>query len=152
VFFWIKLLKDELKNPNTVVVCVEDADKEFVNSNLVPAIERIYGENGIQSKKNFMRRFVVALNQSDVWLEHTNQRGFVDKLHDYTKKFGLVPVLVGGSIDPANESQNRDSRSASFAKIVEEYKGADEREGNMYDIFFRDWEETQLGNAFARVL
>jgi len=133
----LKLLRSELSNPNTVVVCVDTA-KEFVNSNLVSAMKEVFGDH-FASNPDFAKRFVVTLNKSDAWLgsAETTPDVFLNQIEKYSNFFGMVPVLVGGSIDPSNRRlrENRARGTASFEEIVSEYETANSRERVIYDSF-----------------
>mmetsp|Transcript_24327 Transcript_24327/g.32305 ORF Transcript_24327/g.32305 Transcript_24327/m.32305 type:complete len:918 (+) Transcript_24327:92-2845(+) len=133
----INLLRSELSNPNTVVVCVDTA-KEFVNSNLVSAMKEVFGDH-FASNPDFAKRFVVTLNKSDAWLgsAETTPDVFLNQIEKYSNFFGMVPVLVGGSIDPSNRRlrENRARGTASFEEIVSEYETANSREHVIYDSF-----------------
>jgi hypothetical protein len=142
----LDLLKSELENPNTVVVCVEDVDKEYVESIMITAIKLVFGED-FKSKPNLAKRFVVVLNKTDAWL----QKGTVTaddiftRMSGYSKDLGLVPILVGGSVDPDNTALRlkRNEGSAAFEDIVQEYGGADQREQQVYENFL--FQDVSLG-------
>uniref|UniRef100_A0A7S4W6M9 Dynamin N-terminal domain-containing protein n=1 Tax=Ditylum brightwellii TaxID=49249 RepID=A0A7S4W6M9_9STRA len=144
----INLLRSELSNPNTVVVCVDTA-KEFVNSNLVSAMREVFGDH-FASKPDFSTRFVVALNKSDAWLgsAETTPDVFLNQIEKYKNFFGMVPILVGGSIDPNNRRlrENRARGTASFEEIVNEYNTANSRERLIYDSFQQGL-DPQLSNC-----
>jgi len=133
----LNLLRSELSNPNTVVVCVDTA-KEFVNSNLVSAMKEVFGDR-FSSDPDFAQRFVVTLNKSDDWLgsAETTPDVFLNQIDKYKTFFGMVPVLVGGSIDPSNRRlrESRAKGDAPFEDIVREYETANSRERAIYDSF-----------------
>ena len=134
-----QLLEKEMEeNPNTVVVCVEEARKEYVSSPLIKAIEKAF-------KGNFFSRqldFVVALNKSDEWLgKHGTATAsvFPTHLYAYVENFRSVPILVGGTVDPENKElrNRRDDGTASCVEIEKEYAGANKRENEVYETFFQ---------------
>lgn len=136
----LNVLRKELSNSNTIVVCIDRAG-EFVSSSLVPAMTHVFGDQ-FTSDPNFANRFVLALNMSDKWLgdNDTTHSVFLNQIEKYTKHFGMVPILVGGSIDPTNlklrgENRMKQNGSASFEEIVKEYQGANTREASAHNNF-----------------
>jgi GTPase SAR1 family protein len=131
----INLLLQEREKENTVVVCVEDSKLEFVNCNLDFAIERVYGKENFKAEGD--EKFVIVLNKSDEWLQspNTTAGAVVARLSDYVKNFGLLPILVGGSIDKDNGVLRDQRNESDFDRIVDELRGAQEREAAFLTAF-----------------
>jgi GTPase SAR1 family protein len=142
----LALLKDEMAKPNTVVVCVEDSTQEYFNSNLVLAMREVFGSE-FAGDQELRERFVFAFNKTDLWLSsgEVTESSFLEHYEPYVTNTGLVPVLVGASIDASDFDLRvaRSAGSATFQAIVNEYRGANEREAKVYDAFLRKvtWEE-----------
>jgi hypothetical protein len=82
------------------------------------------------------RRFVFAFNKSDLWFAEgeVTESTLSSRLSTYGEGFGLVPILVGASVDRLDESLLRDRAKGTtdFAKVVKEYQLADSRERTLY--------------------
>lgn len=134
----LDLLKGEMDKPNTVVLCVEDSQLEYVNSPLVLAIEQVFGKS-LMEQPSFLRRFVIAFNKSDRWLssDDVTKDSFVNRLFPYVQGCGIMPVVVGTPFNPSRTvRRDREAGTASFADIVVEYQNAASREEDIYRSFF----------------
>ena len=133
----LQLLKREREKENTVVVCVGNSDDELVSSSLVKAIEQVYGREKFKSEAD--EKFVIVLNKSDVWLQGITAEAVVVRLSEYVKNLGLLPIIVGGSIDNKENKDLRNKRTASdFDTIVVELRGAQDREVALLEAFFEE--------------
>lgn len=134
----LDLLREEMEKPNTVVLCVEDSQLEYVNSPLILAIEQVFGQ-GLLHQPSFLRRFVVAFNKSDKWLmgDDVTKESFVNRIYPYVEGTGLMPIIMGTPFDP-NRSvrREREAGTASFDDVVEEYRNSDGLEEEVYRKFF----------------
>jgi len=135
----LDLLKKEMENPDTVVVCVEDVRQDFANSNLVMAMKEVFGREFLQ-RKDLMQRFILVLNKSDTWLStnEVTKSTFMTHISSYVEGCGLVPILVGSSVDPKNGTlrAQRSDGHADFDAVVNEYLQANDREEDHSNNFF----------------
>ena len=134
----LDLLKFEMDKPNTVVLCVEDSQLEYVNSPLILAIEQVFGKS-LAEQPSFLRRFVVAFNKSDKWLlsDDVTKESFVNRIYPYVAGCGLMPIIVGTPFDPSRAvRRDREAGTASFSDVVDEYRYAVSREEDVYRSFF----------------
>jgi hypothetical protein len=112
---------------------------DYVNSNLILAIKEVFGRD-FAFQPNLARRFVFAFNKSDLWFAEgeVTESTFLSRLSAYVEGCGLVPILVGASVDRLDESLLRDRAKGTtdFAKVVKEYQLADSRERTLYSEKF----------------
>lgn len=148
----LNLLKEEMDKPNTVVLCVEDSQLEYVNSPLVLAIEQVFGKS-LMEQPSFQQRFVIAFNKSDRWLQsdYMTKESFVNRLFPYVQGCGIMPIIIGTPFDPSGTvRRDRETGSASFSDVQDEYRHAISREEGVYRSFFNTVDVGQDLENFLR--
>jgi Dynamin family len=149
----LNLLQTEMQKPNTVVLCVEDSQFEYVNSPLILAIQQIFGTKVLKEQLNWNRRFIIALNKSDRWLltGDVTRESFLNRVYPYVEECGIMPIIVGTPFNPSGTvRKDRESGNAKFSDIVEEYRDASRREEGMYQSFFSS--TVDLGENMQNIL
>jgi hypothetical protein len=136
------LLDKQRQNENTVVVCVGLASEDFRTSNLVQAIDIIYERTNFKAGVASSGRFVLALNKTDEWFQSADitASAIPTRLNDYLQIYGIVPILVGASVD-RNKTELRSRRekgTAPFDDLVQELKSANGREGEIITKFLEE--------------
>lgn len=148
----LNLLKEEMDKPNTVVLCVEDSQLEYVNSPLVLAIKQVFGTS-LMEQPSFQHRFVIAFNKSDRWLlaDDISKESFVNRLYPYVQGCGIMPIIVGTPFNPSGTvRRDRETGSASFSEVEDEYRHAISREEGVYRSFFNSVDVGQGMEDFLR--
>lgn len=134
----LDLLRSEMENQNTVVLCVEDAWGDFNSSGLMTAFREVFGTDFAQ-QEDLTKRFVFCLNKSDAWFSQgVTTEAFLNKITAFSRSFGLVPILVGASVDTANSSLREGDSLDRFEKLEQQYHTAMDREDKLYQEVFSD--------------